>query len=149
MTGRARPEGPASQGPASHAAASGASLSLTREELSRASGLSEEAVEELERFGLLSGQNVVGTVYYDQEALVVAGLAAGFRRYGLEARHLRAYRNLADREASLFEQVVVPLLKQRNPQARAQAADALIELTRLGTGLRSSLLARVLRSLQS
>ena len=47
---------------------------------------------------------------------------AAFLRYGIEPRHVRLYRNAAEREAAVFEQVIMPLVKQRNPQARAQAA---------------------------
>ena len=42
------------------------------------------------------------------------------------------YKNAAERETGLFEQVVMPLFKQRNPQARQQAMGTLEELSRLG-----------------
>ena len=122
-------------------------VNLTLEELSGASGLSAEQLAELEKFGFLSGRPVAGVVYYDEEALIVARLAAGFRRHGIEARHLRAYSNAADREAGLFEQVVTPLLKQRNPQSRRQAVDALGELSDMGAQLRAALVRRALKGL--
>ena len=37
-------------------------------------------------------------------------------RFGLEPRHLRPFRTAADREVGLVEQVVAPLLRQRNPR---------------------------------
>jgi hypothetical protein len=77
--------------------------------------------------------------------LLVANLAAGFMRYGVEARHLRMYKVAAEREASFFEQVVMPMLKQRNPQARRQAGDTLSELSRLGQSLRAAMLRQALR----
>ncbi len=122
---------------------SGASLNLT--ELAVASGLEEDDLRDLERFGLLVGRRVGSAVYYDEEALSVAGMAAGFMKYGVEARHLRMYKTAADREAGFLEQVVMPMLKQRNPQARRQAADALSDLTRLGQGLRAAMLRQALR----
>jgi uncharacterized protein (DUF2336 family) len=76
---------------------------------------------------------------------VVAGLAAEFLRFGVEARHLRMYKTAAEREAGFFEQVVMPLLKQRNPEARQQAAHTLSELSRLGAGLRTAMLRVALR----
>ena len=121
---------------------SGASLNLT--ELASASGLGEDDLKELERFGILTGRRVGANVYYDEEALSVAGMAAGFMKYGVEARHLRMYKTAADREAGFFEQVVMPMLKQRNPQARRQAADTLSELARLGQGLRQAMLRQAL-----
>jgi len=121
---------------------SGANLNLT--ELAAASGLEEDDLRELERFDILAGRRVGSSVYYDEEALLVAGMAAGFMKYGVEARHLRMYKTAADREASFFEQVVMPMLKQRNPQARRQAADTLGELARLGQGLRQAMLRKAL-----
>ncbi|HWC38772.1 MAG TPA: hypothetical protein VG476_09600, partial [Acidimicrobiales bacterium] len=120
-------------------------VNLTVEELAGASGLSVEELGELVRYGLLVGRPVGDTTYYDEEALTVARLAAGFRRFGIEARHLRMYRTAADREASFFEQIVMPLLKQRNPVARRRAVDTLAELARLGQGLRGSLLRSALK----
>ncbi|HET7476596.1 MAG TPA: MerR family transcriptional regulator [Dermatophilaceae bacterium] len=122
-------------------------VSLTIEELSAASGLAYEQLRELERFGFLAGRPVAGTVYYDEEALVVANLAAGFARFGIEGRHLRTYKNAADREAGLFEQIVTPLFKQRNPEARRQAVTSLDELAHLGQGLRAAMLRQALRRL--
>ena len=48
-------------------------------------------------------------------------------------------------DLSLFEQLILPQLRQRNPQARQQAVDTLRELARLGGELRSALLANSLR----
>ena len=120
----------------------GGSFSL--EELASASGLSTRELAELERFGLLSGHLVGGDTFYDGDAMVVARTAAGFVRFGIEARHLRMYKVAAEREAGFMEQVVMPLLKQRNPTARKQAAENLAELARLGEQLRASLLRSAL-----
>lgn len=122
--------------------------SYTLDELAAASGLPPAAVAGLEQFGLISASTAGGVAYYDANALDVAKAAAGFARYGVEARHLRAWRNAADREASLFEQVVTPLLKQRNPQSRGQAVVTLEELSVAAANLHAALLQRALRSLR-
>ncbi|MHB1487952.1 MAG: hypothetical protein ACYCZM_10430, partial [Acidimicrobiales bacterium] len=122
-----------------------AGVSLTLDELCGAAGLSPAEVDELKRFSLVSGRIVAGTEYFDEEDLVVANLAARFGRFGIEPRHLRMYKTAAEREAGFFEQLIVPLLKQRNPQARHQAVENLAELARLGQGLRASLLRSALR----
>jgi DNA-binding transcriptional MerR regulator len=124
-------------------AVSGASL--TMDELCAASGLSATEIGSLEGFGLIESMVVAGAVYYDEEALIVAKLAAEFRRYGIEPRHLRLYRNAVDREVGLVEQIVTPLLRQRNPEARQRAVDASADVVKLGQSLRSSLLRRELR----
>ncbi|MDP1821299.1 MAG: MerR family DNA-binding transcriptional regulator [Acidimicrobiales bacterium] len=120
-------------------------VSLSLEELAAASGLDVRALEELARFGLIAGRKMGGDTFYDGDSLVVARSAAGFGRFGIEARHLRMYKVAAEREAGFIEQVVMPLLKQRNPSARRQAAENLGEMARLGETLRSALLRSALR----
>ena len=120
-------------------------VSLTKEELAQASGLERAALDELARYGLLVGEQVGGDTYFDGEALVVARAAAGFMRFGIEARHLRMYKVAAEREAGFMEQVIMPLLKQRNPTARQQAAQNLGEMAHLGEQLRGALLRSALR----
>jgi hypothetical protein len=123
------------------------SVSFTLEELSEACGLTQRQLGELTRYGLLAGHSVAGDTFYDGDALVVARTAAGFAGFGIEARHLRMYKVAAEREAGFMEQVVMPLLKQRNPTARQQAADNLGELAVLGEQLRGALLRGALRDL--
>jgi DNA-binding transcriptional MerR regulator len=120
--------------------------SMTLGELAAASGLEDDDLRDLERFGLLSGRKVGSSTYYDEQALEVARLAAGFMKYGVEARHLRMYKTAGEREAGFFEQVVMPMLKQRNPQARQLATDTLTELSRLGNGMRQAMLRQALRT---
>jgi len=147
---------PAEAAPAPAPAASGPSrrparapdpgaLSLTADELAHASGLTARDVRDLERFGLLEGSTVGEATYYDGDALVVARTAAGFLQHGIEARHMRSYKVAIDREAGMFQQIVAPVLKQRNPEARRRAAQTVAELMRLGEDMRSVLLQRELR----
>ena len=119
--------------------------SLTAEELCAASSLSAEELAGLESYGLLESTTVAGLRTYDEDALTVANLAASFRAFGIEPRHLRQYRNAADREIGLIEQVVIPLLRQRNPESRQRAADGAEQLATLGQSMRSTLLRVSLR----
>ena len=57
------------------------------------------------------------------------------------------YKVAADRESGVFEQVVLPLVHQRNPDARRQAADTVDELARLGELLHSAMLRRALKNI--
>ena len=122
------------------------SVSMTTEELLAASGLRLADLRDLERYGLLAGRPMGAEVLYDGEALVVARLAAGFMKFGVEARHLRMYRTSAEREAGFFEQVVMPMMKQRNPASRRRAVETLAELAQLGEGMRAAMLRHALRS---
>jgi DNA-binding transcriptional MerR regulator len=121
--------------------------SLTLAELAAASGLGEDVLGELCEYGLLTATQVGGADYFDEDGLAIANLAAGFARYGVEPRHLRLYKNTADREAGFIEQIVLPLVRQRNPEARQRAGRTADELTQLGQGLRSALLRGAIRDL--
>ncbi|MEZ5169682.1 MAG: MerR family transcriptional regulator [Acidimicrobiia bacterium] len=120
---------------------SGTGASMTRGDLAAAAGLDEAEVEELESFGLI--RPVVAdddAPVYDEQSLVIVRAAAAFAEHGVEPRHLRMYRHFADREAALFEQVLLPYLRQRNPEARARAQEGMAELAALGRDLRLALL---------
>jgi len=122
-------------------------VSMSAEELATSSGLDVTVVRELQEYGLLASNTVAGVENFDEEALVVATVAAQFTRFGIEPRHLRLYKNAADREAGFVEQVVLPLVRQRNPDARARAHETAEELSQLGQQLRGSLLRSALGGL--
>ncbi|HEY6532932.1 MAG TPA: MerR family transcriptional regulator [Acidimicrobiales bacterium] len=134
----ADPEGSAAEGEKP-------SVSFTLEELIAGSGMSSRDITELERYGLIAGETDDQVTTYDEEALVVARLAAGFSRYGIEPRHLRMYKVAAEREAGLFEQLITPLLKQRRSSARQQAVDMLEDLAELADDLRAAMVRSALR----
>ena len=116
-------------------------------ELIANSGLSEAYMNQLREFGLISPASIAGGEYFDEDALAVAKVAAEFSAFGIEARHLRLYKNAADREAGFIEQIVIPMVRQRNPEARARAVESADELARLGQKLKGSLLRSALGSL--
>lgn len=120
-------------------------VDLSVDELADASGLLVRDIRQLERFGLIEPRDIGGERVYDADALTVARVAAGFMQHGIEARHMRTYRVVVDREASLFEQIVLPVLKRRNPEARKRAAGTVAELINLGDAMRGILLQHELR----
>jgi DNA-binding transcriptional MerR regulator len=139
-----RADGQAEQQPE---AASLSGASFTAGELAHASGLEAAQIEELESYGLIESRLVAGVQCYDEDALVVSGLAAAFARFGVEARHLRLFKHAAERQASLYSQVVMPLLRQRNPDARRRAHDDLTRLNELGASMQACFAKAVLRDL--
>ena len=120
-------------------------VSLSLEELISATGLTAREVGDLERFGMLASRSLGSTTYYDEDALLVARLAAAFRSHGVEARHLRMYKVAAEREAGVFEQLLVPMSRKRSPQGRREATELVNELAGLGDGLRAAMLRMLLR----
>jgi len=115
---------------------------LELRELCEATGLEMRDIQELRDHGLVKGE-----ASFDGDDLRVAKAAAALMELGLEARHLRMYRQFADRELSLCEQLVAPLLRQRNPDSRRVATEQLDDLTREGARLHAAVLARELRGL--
>jgi DNA-binding transcriptional MerR regulator len=118
--------------------------SFTLEELLAATGLTPAQVRSLEQYGLLTSREAGPDTVYDAESVVIAQKAAAFFMRGIEARHLRMYKVAAEREAGFLEQVVTPMLKQRNPTARRQAVELLNELLDLGDTMRAALLRQAL-----
>jgi DNA-binding transcriptional MerR regulator len=113
---------------------------FTREELCKAAGADGAALQALESFGLVPARNGG----YTQEDLLVLRLSGELRAFGLEPRHLRMYKTFAEREATLFGQVVAPLLRQRNPEAHQRARDDVERLAALCGQLREAVLRTVL-----
>ena len=121
-------------------------VTLSLDDLSEATGLTARELAELERYGLLVPRSMGAVDYYDEDALIVARLAMGFQRYGIEPRHLRMYKVAAEREAGLFEQLITPLLKQRRPDARQEAVEMLEDLAELADDLRAAMVRSALRA---
>ena len=117
---------------------------LSTTELCEAAGIEDTLLAGLVQYGLVVGQQQGNEQVYGADALEVARLAARYAELGVEPRHLRMYLVSAEREAGFVEQLAVPLLKQRNPQARSQAGDLSSELTTMGADLHAALLRREL-----
>jgi DNA-binding transcriptional MerR regulator len=112
-------------------------IRLSRGELLSAAGLTPEQLDQLEQYGLIAPRQ--GGSHYDGDALVVAKTVAEMSRFGIEARHLRPFKSAAEREIGLVEQVVTPLVRQRNPEARARADEVARELAALSVKLHATL----------
>jgi uncharacterized protein len=113
---------------------------MTRRQLLDASEISEAELTELEDYGLIRR---VGR-QYGGDALAVARAVAALRQYGVQARHLRAVKAAADREANLVEQVVAPQLRQRGPGARDAAARTAWQIADLTLRLHATLVESAL-----
>lgn len=120
-------------------------VQMTREEMASATGVPAELLEELESFGFLHPHALNGAIVYNGDDLAVVGIVKDFFKYGVEPRHLTMYRHFADREASFFQAIILPILRQRNPDARRSAAMSLSELARTSKRLKQALLRANLR----
>jgi len=123
----------------------GRPATYTRAEILEMSGIDPSRFVELETFGLVGavdGKSRRSPDLFDEHDLAIAEVAAGFLEAGVDIRHLKAWKIAADREAGLLEQRVLPVLRRRTPDARAEANELLDELSDLGGRLRAILVAR-------
>jgi len=127
-----------------HFRAAPAAMRLSKEELLNTAGLHAAQLSELEQYGLIS-QRSGG--FYDDDALAIAQVVAELARYGIEGRHLRAFKTAADREVGLFGQVAGPLAKQLSGDGRARAEEAVRELAALSVRLHAALVQIGLREI--
>ena len=109
---------------------------VSLEDLCELSGLSVDELRSLEQFGLMTSRQVGNDTFYEASAREVAVLAKGFLDLGIDIRHLKSWRLAAEKEAALFEQRLMPLLRQKNPEARSQSAEMLATLVSLAGDLR-------------
>jgi DNA-binding transcriptional MerR regulator len=116
-------------------------------ELCERSGVSPELARELEEYGLLVPRIEAGERLYRESDADVAGACARLARYGIDARHLRAFRTGAGRQSALLEQLVAPALRSRHPERRKAALDDLDTLAAVARELHQLLFMRDLRLL--
>jgi DNA-binding transcriptional MerR regulator len=114
---------------------------MTRAQLARAADVDEELLRALESYGLLVPRPSGG---YDADAAVIARTAGELAAFGIEPRHLRAFRSTAERESGLVEQVVTPLRRQRSDGSAARAEETGREVAALCVRLHAALLKTVL-----
>ncbi|MGI8668166.1 MAG: transcriptional regulator FtsR [Jatrophihabitans sp.] len=119
-----------------------AAMRLSKQELLNTAGLRSGQLAELEQYGLIA-QRSGG--YYDDDALAIAKVVGELARFGIEGRHLRAFKSAADREVGLFAQVAGPLAKQRSGDGRARAEETVRELAALSVRLHAALVQIGLR----
>jgi DNA-binding transcriptional MerR regulator len=114
--------------------------SMSRRQLLEMAGIDDQELADLEDHGLIrrAGRQ------YGPQALAIARAVTALRQYGVQARHLRAVKAAADRDANLIEQVVAPQLRQRDPGARDAAARTAGQIADLTLRLHATLVESAL-----
>nr|WP_174557468.1 MerR family transcriptional regulator [Nocardia vaccinii] len=118
-------------------------IRITRADLIEQAGIDEKFLTELIRANLITA-GAAG--YFDTEAVTLARAAKAMSEFGLEARHLRAFKLAADREAAMIAQIVAPIAKSRDADARARAEETVRELAALSLTLHTSLVKTSVRA---
>ena len=109
---------------------------LSADELCARADLTPAQLEALVTYGLVQPSS---SGWYDEAAAHIATAAGELARFGIEPRHLRAFRTAAEREVGLVQQVVSPLLGQRGPTGRARADDVAREISSVSLRLHAAL----------
>ncbi|WP_198037181.1 MerR family transcriptional regulator [Nocardia sp. BMG51109] len=117
-------------------------IRITRADLLEQAGIDEKFLSELIRANLIT-PGAAG--FFDAEAVRLARTAQALSEFGLEARHLRAFKLAADREAAMVAQIAAPIAKSRDADARARAEETVRELAALSLTLHTSLVKTAVR----
>jgi DNA-binding transcriptional MerR regulator len=115
---------------------------LRREDLLTRSGIDELLLNELVKGGIIKP----GTAgFFDEHAVIIAQCAKALAEYGVEPRHLRAFRSAADRQSDLIAQIAGPVVKAGKAGARDRADDLAREVAALAITLHTSLIKSAVR----
>ncbi|WP_370949268.1 MerR family transcriptional regulator [Amycolatopsis sp. cg5] len=117
-------------------------IRLTQEELLSQAGIDLAMLGELQQFGLIR-PGAAG--FFDPDAVLVAKTVKAMTEFGIEPRHLRAFRASADREVGLLEQIVTPVYRHRDADAKARADEMVKELAALSVALHTLLVKAGIR----
>ncbi|MFQ6230621.1 MerR family transcriptional regulator [Nocardia sp. NPDC002869] len=118
-------------------------IRVTRADLLDRAGIDETFLNDLIRANLIT-PGPAG--FFDADAVTLAATAKAMAEFGLEARHLRAFKLAADREAALVAQIAAPIAKSRDAGARARAEETVRELAALSLTLHASLVKASVRN---
>jgi DNA-binding transcriptional MerR regulator len=112
---------------------------LSREDLLSRSGIDEGLLTALVKAGVIK-PGPAG--FFDEHSVVTAQCARALAEYGVEPRHLRAFRSAADRQSDLIAQIAGPVVKAGG---RDRADDLAREVAALAIALHTSLIKSAVR----
>jgi len=115
---------------------------LSREDLLARSEVDEELLSALVKAGVIT---TGPGGFFDEHAVVIARCARALSDYGVEPRHLRAFRSAADRQSDLIAQIAGPVVKAGKTGARDRADDLAREVAALAITLHTSLIKSAVR----
>ena len=110
-----------------------------RDELGPAAGAGAQLINDAISTGLLPAADS-----YDDRVLALLTALAALEARGIEPRHLRGIRQAAERDVSLIETAIAPLMRKQDPAARARAAEIAPELARRIEDVRQAVVRQAL-----
>jgi DNA-binding transcriptional MerR regulator len=115
---------------------------LSREDLIARSDVPSALITALCRAGIIT---TGPGGFFDEHSVTIAQCAAALADYGVEPRHLRAFRSAADRQSDLIAQIAGPVGKADRTGARDRADDLAREVAALAITLHTSLIKSAVR----
>jgi DNA-binding transcriptional MerR regulator len=117
-------------------------IRLSREDLLERAGVDQDLLTSLLKAGVIT-TGPAG--FFDEHAVVILQCARALSEYGVEPRHLRAFRSAADRQSDLIAQIAGPMVKADKAGARDRADDLAREVAALAITLHTSLIKSAVR----
>jgi DNA-binding transcriptional MerR regulator len=117
-------------------------IRLSREDLLERSGVDEELLTALLKAGVIT---TGPGGFFDEHTVMILQCARALSDYGVEPRHLRAFRSAADRQSDLIAQIAGPIVKADKAGARDRADDLAREVAALAITLHTSLIKSAVR----
>jgi DNA-binding transcriptional MerR regulator len=117
-------------------------IRLSREDLLERSGVEDALLTAVLKAGVIT---TGPGGFFDEHAVVILQCARALAEYGVEPRHLRAFRNAADRQSDLIAQIAGPVVKAGKTGARDRADDLAREVAALAITLHTSLIKSAVR----
>jgi DNA-binding transcriptional MerR regulator len=118
-------------------------IRVTREDLLARAGIDAATLAELVKAGLIA-PGAFG--FFNAEAVAIAVIVGQLLEFGLEVRHLRPFKQAAEREAGLAAQLIIPVAKGRDDAARGRAEERAREFGALSASLHTALVKVALNS---
>jgi DNA-binding transcriptional MerR regulator len=115
---------------------------LSREDLLDRSGVDDDLLTALLKAGVIT---TGPGGFFDDHAVVILQCARALADYGVEPRHLRAFRSAADRQSDLIAQIAGPLVKAGKTGSRDRADELAREVAALAITLHTSLIKSAVR----
>jgi hypothetical protein len=115
---------------------------ISREDLLRRSGVDDALLASLMKAGVI----IAGRAgLFDEQDVVILQCANALAEFGVEPRHLRAFRSAADRQSDLIAQIAGPVGKGGKTGARDRADDLAREVAALAITLHTALVKSAVR----
>jgi hypothetical protein len=115
---------------------------VSREDLLDRAGVDDALLTALMKAGVVSAGRAG---LFDEHDIVILQCAKALADFGVEPRHLRAFRSAADRQSDLIAQIAGPVGKGGKTGARDRADDLAREVAALAITLHTALVKSAVR----